>query len=617
MATEDIIRANREKAIALIPKFSAFLSVIGSAFIIYDIVLSHFNIPLTWWQKKKPNNSFSSEKFNRTGGSAANNSRGRSSRRFAQRKTLKNSAYYRLMLAMSSSDFMVSFAWFCTTWPIPKDDNSLDSPSELVYGNIGTMKTCEAQAFFIQLGIITPFYNALLASYYYLTIRREWKEEEFKRKIEYAGHFLSVSWGLGTSIAGLSMKLFNNSIVWCWINTYPIGCGNGPEQTPCIRGINAGIYRWIFYYGPLWLMIFLVAFFMSLVYLYVRSLDNKMDQYTRSYRQNAARTSTESGSSEFHSGGDRRRSLMARTFSTMNTETLNEQRRQRRNERSKAVANQGLFYAGTFALVWVFATIVRGMQLAGRSPPWIITFWFAVFTPSQGFFNFLVYIRPRLLKFLEQRKKRREGRRNSRTGSSFNSDILHVSGISCASSSHEVSGEMINRDNSTRSDLDLSDPFMKSKPDGDTPPKVRFAASETHVGVEAPQEITTKVRFESSKVRFISDDNSENEEKGEDVEPVKPKVEIKTVGVTLNKAQKNGLRDVELSNDYELKKSDSEETIDPALLSSSITTDDEDEKVALPLSKKVANKRVELHNATIDLATGEVRTRPVPRSVSP
>jgi len=611
MASKELIEANRQMAIALLPKFSAFLSVIGSGFIIYDIVLSHFNIPLTWWQKKKPNNSFTSDKFNRTGGSNANSSRGRSSRRFAQRKTLRNSAYYRLMLAMSSSDFMVSIAWFCTTWPIPKDDNSLDNPSEMVFGNIGNKQTCEAQAFFIQLGIVTPFYNALLACYYYLTIRREWKEEEFKRKIEYAGHFVSFSFGFGTSIAGLAMELFNNSKVWCWIAPYPVGCGNGPDEIPCERGINSKVLRWAFYYGPLWVMIFLVSFFMSMVYLYVRSLDNKMDQYTRTYRQNAARTSTESGSSEFHGGGDRRRSLMARTFSTMNTETLNEQRRQRRNERSKAVANQGLFYAGTFALVWVFGTIVRGMQLAGLTPPWIITFWFAVFTPSQGFFNFLVYIRPRLLRFLEQRKKRREGRRNSRTGSSFNSDILHVSGISCASSSHEISGEMINRDYSTKSDLDLSDPFMKSKPDADTPPKVRFATSDTHVGVEKPQEITTKVRFVSD------DNNSDNESKGEDAEPIKPKVETKDVGVTINKAQKNGLREVELSNDYELKKSDSEETIDPALLSSSNTTDDEDEKIDLPISKKVAHKRVELHNATIDLATGEVRTRPVPRRVSP
>ena len=322
------------------------------------------------------------------------NMRGRSSRRFIERKTLKNSAYYRLMLSMSTSDFIVSFAWFCTTWPIPKDVNSLDNPSEIVFGNIGTTQTCTAQAFFIQLGIITPFYNAILASYYYLTIRREWKEEEFKRRIEWFGHFVSISFGLGTSIAGLLMNIFNNSKVWCWIAPYPMGCGDGPDEIPCVRGHNSKVLRWAFYYGPLWFMIFLVAFFMTLVYFYVRGLDNKMARYTSTYREQAARASVEFELSDQKSGSDtenenskRRgpRMSMSRPFSNIKIETLNEQRRQRRNERSKAVANQGLFYAGTFALVWLFGTVVRGMQLAGKTPPWIILFLFGrSYWHSQG-----------------------------------------------------------------------------------------------------------------------------------------------------------------------------------------------------------------------------------------
>lgn len=364
------------------PKFSGFLSIIGSGFIIYDILCSHFNIQLDWFRKKNGEDDNASASgtgggssgFSRQGAMAS--ARGRSSRRFGERKTLQNSAYYRLMLAMSSSDFVVSFAWFCTTWPIPKDENSLDNPSEIVYGNIGNMQSCTAQAFFIQLGIITPFYNALLASYYYLTIRKEWKETEFKRRVEFIGHFVSISFGLGTSIAGLVMELYNNSIVWCWIAPYPMGCGDGPDQTPCVRGLNSKALRWAFYYGPLWVMIFLVAFFMSLVYMYVRGLDVKMDQYTSAYRENAV--AEKSAEEEAASGSDRRRGSFIKSFSTTKMETIKEQRKQKKNERSKAVANQGLFYAGTFALVWIFGTIVRAMQLAGAKPPWAIVFLFGM-----------------------------------------------------------------------------------------------------------------------------------------------------------------------------------------------------------------------------------------------
>jgi len=627
-----------QKAIAISPKFSAFFSVLGSGFIIYDIVCSHYNIPPDWWRKKESESStFSGGRPN-----SLTSNRGRSSRRMAQRKTLGNSAYYRLMLAMSTSDFVVSFAWFCTTWPMPKDENVLDSPSERIYGNIGTRLSCDTQGLIIQLGIITPFYNALLALYYYLTIRREWKERDFKCKIEYAGHFVSISWGFGTAIVGLVMGLYNNSNVWCWIAPYPFGCGTGPNQTPCVRGVNSKKLRWIFYYGPLWIMICLVALFMSLVYFYVRDLDKKMNKYTRSYRNAAAaRNSNDSGSGELThgaSGGGRRRSLMQRTFSTMTMDTLNEQRRQRRNERSKAVANQGLFYAGTFALVWVPATIVRAMQLAGKKPQYGITFLFAVFTPSQGFFNFLVYIRPRLIKYFEQKNKLRKGRRNSRNGGSFNSDILHVSGVSGGSSSNEViANDNMNRDTSIRSDLELSEAFMKPKPDSDTiepRKKTRFATDEDQnqdTVIQTDSELSDqcmktksdsdtiepkkKTRFEefdikesrnSTKVRSVTDDkNFGKVENGEDAKPANSVVGIAIVDVTLDNGVKEVSFDLE-ANSMEFKRTDSEETIDPALLS---TVNQEVEKEESPTASDDGVEVIELHNATIDLATGEVITK--------
>lgn len=593
----------REMSIAILPKFSALFSIFGSGFIIYDIVCSHFNVPKTFWKKKK--NDISSSDGFRSRSTSLASTRGRSSRRFAQRKTLKNSAYYRLMLAMSSTDFIVSFAWFCTTWPIPKDDElEYQNPSVSVYGNIGTVQSCEVQAFFIQLGIITPFYNALLALYYYLTIRCEWKEDDFKCKVEYAGHAVSISWGLGTSIAGLVMELYNNSTVWCWIAPYPAGCGdgvtNGVQQPQCVRGRDHFSLRWVFYYGPLWGMIFLVALFMSLVYFYVRGLDNKMDQYTATYRNNASRAMDDTGSGELGpSGGGRRRSLMARTFSTMNTDTINEQRRQRRNERSRAVANQGLFYAGTFALVWVFGTIVRAMDLAGVKAPWIIIFWFAVFTPSQGFFNFLVYVRPRLLKWLEKRKKKREGPRNSKTGSSFNSEILHVSGVSGVSSSNEVTGQNQDRDASTRSDFD-SEPFTKSKSEDslDRNKKIRFASSDSDT--------------DEPKVRFASSDDDVITKKEVYANPANSESRIRKVNAARGIRASCESTDVDVSDVFDAD-SDSEATIEPELLSST-DAEQEAEKEQVLASKK---RGKEMFNATIDLATGEVRTRLARRRNSP
>merc|ERR1712238_200729 len=109
-------------------------------------------------------------------------------------------------------------------------------------------------------------------------------------------------------------------------------------------------------------------------------------------------------------------------------------RMKKQNERSKAVANQGLFYAGTFAFVWLFGTITRFMQLIGLKAPWPIIFLFAIFTPSQGFFNFLVYIRPRILKYFAVKKKKKDNLKKKAAGesaSAFSSTVsmIRVSGM--------------------------------------------------------------------------------------------------------------------------------------------------------------------------------------------
>ncbi len=665
----------KQIAIAILPKFSGFFSLIGSGFIVYDILCNHFNIEPDWCKKKKDDQIGSSSGFSRrTAGMSS--AKARSSRRFAQRKNLKNSAYYRLMLAMSVSDFIVSGAWFCTTWPIPRDELSLDNPSESVYGNIGTQGTCTAQAFFIQLGIITPFYNALLALYYYLTIRREWKEEDFKCRIEYAGHFVTVAWGVSTSVAGLAMELFNNSVVWCWIAPYPLGCGDGKDQEPCVRGKNALIMRWVFYYGPLWVMIALVALFMSLVYAYVRGLDSKMDQYTATYRAGAARNASNTTSNSDQGSGEagNRRNMMSRTFSTMNTDVINQQRQQNRNERSKAVASQGLFYAGTFALVWVCGTVVRALQLAEVKAPWWLIFLFgtsffnswnrsdhmpwetfynqrlllttfflydflysitAVLTPSQGFFNFLVYVRPRLIKKLEERKRKKEVERNSKLGS-FNSEILRVSGISNNSSSEHTG----TRNDSNRSGVELSDPFQSSKEfqgkrtiRGSQSSEFRksqssefrsstasselspvedpfgFSPGPVVTEIQTPEPKTVKRRsggtpgfgrvrnraagrnspgspkpdFHSSKVRFSASD-----------------IDISTATRRRSKTVGFAADDISI---------ESEATIDSDLVN--------DANVDRKQSPRAKGKGSGLHNATIDFATGAVRTRNATRIVSP
>merc|ERR1711862_139059 len=88
---------------------------------------------------------------------------------------------------------------------------------------------------------------------------------------------------IGTSLAGLYLKLYNNANLWCWIASYPSTCkgsyrNNGVND--CIRGNNAHIYRIAFFYGPLFFTIFVSALLMASTVHFVLLVEKKSSRYT-------------------------------------------------------------------------------------------------------------------------------------------------------------------------------------------------------------------------------------------------------------------------------------------------------------------------------------------------
>ena len=64
-----------------------------------------------------------------------------------------HTTYNRLLLGMSIVEAMASVGYMFNTLPIPAGSYG----SEWVFWAFGTVSTCTAQGFFIQLGIIPPF----------------------------------------------------------------------------------------------------------------------------------------------------------------------------------------------------------------------------------------------------------------------------------------------------------------------------------------------------------------------------------------------------------------------------------------------------------------------------
>ena len=185
-----------------------------------------------------------------------------------KRRNKKSTVYHRLLCGMSIADMSSSFWLSLSTWPIPKGANVLWSS--------GSTGTCTAQGFFTQLGITSPLYNASLSFYYLLVARYGYKEEQLQ-KIELFFHIIPLLWGFTTSISGIFLNLFHNATLWCWI-----------ASDSAITN-RADMYRFVFFYGPLWIMVFAVTVNLILVFSYVRKITLSSEYHVQQQRLELSR----------------------------------------------------------------------------------------------------------------------------------------------------------------------------------------------------------------------------------------------------------------------------------------------------------------------------------------
>lgn len=194
---------------ALIYKCVGFLSLVGSAYVAYTIL--------------------------------------RPSKR---RKNLKTT-YNRLLLALSVSDMISSFALFLSTWPIPKDptaagyDEFIDYTGE-VTGEVsnhsspwnilfpfasGTIASCNFQGFLVQLGqSASVLFTGSIALQYVFTVRFRWRERKMKIAEKCMFGF-SIGLPLSTAIAFTAMGYMNPvSHSFCWIEASPWYCDDSEED---------------------------------------------------------------------------------------------------------------------------------------------------------------------------------------------------------------------------------------------------------------------------------------------------------------------------------------------------------------------------------------------------
>lgn len=222
---------SREVAIATVPKVTGALSMAGSGWITYEVLSDPHK---------------------------------------------RHKTYHRLVVLLSICDIISSFSYFLSTWPIPQGEN-VGWKSPYHYQAVGNAATCTAQGFGIQFGVTTAFFNIMLAIHYLLVIKFNYTESALKKKEPFLwGTALVV--GLGLSVPGLVLQIYNNSNLWCWISpNWDLCEERGLARDQCVgRTYN---YRWAFYYGPLWTCISLITLAQAWLWWTVRQMEVRASKW--------------------------------------------------------------------------------------------------------------------------------------------------------------------------------------------------------------------------------------------------------------------------------------------------------------------------------------------------
>jgi hypothetical protein len=300
------LTAQQQLALEIIPRITAMMSILGSSFIIYEVL-------------KNP-----------------------------KKRVM---AYHLQMLALSIVDFLYSIFWFALNWPAPDSG------------------WCTANGFLNLLtGTPQAMLNAGVCVYYLFIVYFAWSEEKilhYQRVLI----ILPIIWGLITAILTLARGMINPNPVtgWCWLEPAPAGC-TGSECI--IDEYYYELYDFVLVQVPRWVSFGVGVISMCFVY-YKVSKDER------------------------EHGGQAPAGWLWFVQREEGQDTG-------RTVRSRRMARQAYWYLLNFFLTYVGATAWDIVHALGGNISFGLWCFMFIFRPWQGFWNAIIYVRPRYMRNREK-----------------------------------------------------------------------------------------------------------------------------------------------------------------------------------------------------------------------
>eukprot|EP00551_Chaetoceros_affinis_P006606 CAMPEP_0203667292 /NCGR_PEP_ID=MMETSP0090-20130426/4157_1 /ASSEMBLY_ACC=CAM_ASM_001088 /TAXON_ID=426623 /ORGANISM="Chaetoceros affinis, Strain CCMP159" /LENGTH=677 /DNA_ID=CAMNT_0050531411 /DNA_START=32 /DNA_END=2065 /DNA_ORIENTATION=+ len=289
--------------------------------------------------------------------------------------TRLSSTYHRIMVGLSTTDIICSTAMALTHLPFPRPGLSPCVDQYSYQGlRLGNTQTCTAQGFFLVFGQLSTYaYNAALSIYFACAIYFKLKKKTIQNRVEPVLHLVAVVVPFSLALTPLADENYNPTAEHCAIDTLPATCiGDG---TNCERG-NPDALASLTVITLLLVSVMLILVWIALALVcWTAFSDSRTIRRYREQRDEEQHEQSMDADSDDVETSDSAKHISSNMF----------------------ILQQALSYIGALIITLIFPILTITSDRYAYGDQYlalkeVIRRLQLVFQPSQGIFNFLIFL---------------------------------------------------------------------------------------------------------------------------------------------------------------------------------------------------------------------------------
>ena len=288
-----------------------------------------------------------------------------------------SSTFHRLLFGLSIADILSSFWLMLSTLLSPT------YTSGYIWNPRGNVHSCDTQGFFLFLGIMgAPLYNCSLCFYYLAVVKFNKKDAFIRKKLEPFFHAVPILVSVSGAIIILAKQSFNANGSYCWI--------------------NEKILFSIFAVGPFIIFPIVIVTTMVLMYREVIKIEKKLSKYgVGALRQNLGDNKKKDHQSDDANGASNNSTIQRvrgwwTNLRPFNKSSARPTRSNNSRLQSRVILHKAILYSLAYLCTYIFPFVTSIQYWAGYQTSSTLKILTSTFFPLQGFFNFLVFIHPKV-----------------------------------------------------------------------------------------------------------------------------------------------------------------------------------------------------------------------------